>query len=292
MQGNRHSSRSYPVAVVGDLHGYWDEADVEYFNQSDYTCIMFTGDLGSSHARDGVKIARSLSRLNAQVLVMPGNNDALEHARIMAELHYQTGRADILAQLDSSRGTNNVRACGYSSHTLDFDGHDVTLIAARPFAMGGNELSFVDALERAFDVSSLSLSAKLLKGLIERAPTEDIVVLAHNGPYGLGGEATSPFGRDFDPDAGDWGDRDLAAAVEHAKSCGKKLLAVCAGHMHWPLKDGRLRPWQVREEKTLFINAARVPRHIQESDTLRRHHIALSYDDGVLHAEERWVTTP
>src|ERR1044071_5969224 len=103
------------VALIGDLHSSWDAADAEYFNGSDYELLLFTGDLGSGRRNDGVEIARSLSRLTRPTLVMLGNNDADEHARISAELSYQQGRARLLQARTSARPSlASVRACGFA----------------------------------------------------------------------------------------------------------------------------------------------------------------------------------
>jgi uncharacterized protein (TIGR04168 family) len=89
-----------------------------------------------------------------------------------------------------------------------------------------------------------------------------VLFLAHNGPSGLGGQAQDLWGRDFDPDGGDWGDADLRGAIEHARGRGLRVLAVLAGHMHWALRGrpGVQRRWQLQERGTLYVNAARVPR--------------------------------
>jgi uncharacterized protein (TIGR04168 family) len=277
------------LAVVGDIHGFWDDADVDYFNTSDYHTILVTGDLGSTSAGNGVQIARQLSRLRARVLVMLGNNDAQEHARIIAELRYQSGRAELLGEPDSTRPRGEVRACGFSAHAIDLDGHDVTLITGRPFAMGGDEVSFPAELSSWCGVSNMAESTSRLCELVDGAASDDLLFLGHNGPRGLGDTAVSLFGRDFDPAAGDWGDGDLTTAIAHAKRSGKRVLGVCAGHMHHPRRNQAPREWLRRDDGTLYVNAARVPRHVYDSNGEKRHHVALSVEDGCLRAQEVWV---
>lgn len=288
---NRASVR---IALVGDLHAAWDDADAAYFGSSDYQKVLVTGDLGNSGRGNGVTIARSLSRIPRDTLVIPGNNDARDYAAIVAELQYQAGRGELLAGLVSSRrgsmlGRYRVQICGYSLHPMRFDGFDFTLVAARPFAMGGSDLSFPKDLSDLFQVDSMEASTERLKALVDEVATDHVVFFAHNGPSGLGADRESPFGRDFHPEAGDWGDRDLAEAVAHAKRRGLKVLCVLAGHMHWSLRGGGNRTWHVEEEGVLYVNAARVPRHVGREQGIRRHHLALTLTPERASVEEVWV---
>jgi uncharacterized protein (TIGR04168 family) len=108
------------------------------------------------------------------------------------------------------------------------------------------------------------------------------VFLSHNGPVGLGDAPHDMWGCDFKPGGGDWGDPDLTAAVEYAIACGKRVLAVVAGHMHLRTKHGHERPWCARRDDTLYVNAARVPRIIARDREVHRHHVELIIDrDGV-----------
>ena len=40
------------IAVIGDLHSAWELEDLGYFNRSDYTLILVTGDLGRTRSQD------------------------------------------------------------------------------------------------------------------------------------------------------------------------------------------------------------------------------------------------
>lgn len=275
------------IALVGDLHSSWDAADAKYFNASDYELLLFTGDLGSGRQNNGVEIARSLSRLNRPTLVMLGNNDAHEYARISAELSYQQGRARLLEGTPSWRpGQANVRACGLDLHRFKLGDLDLSVVCGRPFARGNSELSSPDGLRASYGIHSLEESSARLKSLVDAAETENLVFLAHNGPTGLGAAAHSLWGRDFHPEAGDWGDADLAEAVAHARASGRRVLAVVAGHMHWNLRSGGERLWQLEREGTLFVNAARVPRIVQPEGRKAHHHIELRLGKSGAQARE------
>jgi uncharacterized protein (TIGR04168 family) len=265
------------LALVGDLHSWWHDADTDYFNASPYELLLFTGDLGSNGPENGVAIARSLARLVRPTLVMMGNNDAAEYSRIAAELSYRQGRERLLRGLPSLRpGQPTVRACGLSSHRFKLTGLDLTVIAGRPFAMGNSELSSAEALRASYGVGAPHECAEMLNALVDSAETEHLIFLAHNGPSGFGAEPDAPWGRDFHPDAGDWGDADLAAAVGHARASGRRVLAVVAGHMHWRLRTGGKRRWLAEQDGTLYVNAARVPRIVKRENQLIHHHLALS----------------
>lgn len=282
------------IAVIGDLHSAWEVEDVGYFNRSDYRWVLVTGDLGRSRSQDGRGIARSLLQLVPETLVMLGNNDVDEYPHIRAELTYRKARADLLADAMPAASvvplrSDHGRLAGFSLHPLELNGLHVTVVAARPFSMGGPELAFPDALERAYGVATMQQSSDRLRALIDAVPTEHVVFLAHNGPTGLGGRADDIWGRDFHPAAGDWGDPDLRAAIDHALARGLRVLAVVAGHMHWALREqpSVQRHWQLRADGILYLNASRVPRIFQSaSGATVRHHVRLTLTSSAASAEE------
>jgi uncharacterized protein (TIGR04168 family) len=276
------------IAVIGDIHSAWTAEDTQFFNASRYPLLLVTGDLGGSEARDGLSVARSMAGLTRRTLVMPGNNDVHEYAKIAAELTYLHGRQELL---DGAPG-EGPRTCGYSLHELRLGGREVSILAARPFAMGGCQLSFADELERSFGVSSLEVSAERLRALVDEAQAESIVFFAHNGPFGLGDTPDAPWGRDFDPAAGDWGDRDLRSAIDYAITRRRRPLAVVAGHMHWRVRTGGERRWQVRQDGVLYVNAARVPRVFARAGGRAHQHVALWFDARGAHAAEVIVPAP
>ncbi len=262
------------IAVVGDLHGHWDDWDARYFSNADYDLVLVTGDLGSGTSDNGVRIARSLGRVSRRVLVMPGNNDVQRVSQIAAELGHQRGLLSLLRQ-DEHAG--QVHLCGYSLHPFG----DYTVLAARPYSRGGPDLTYGEQLSARFGVSTMEESAKKLCALVDAAETP-LIVLAHNGPTGLGARAVDLWGRDFSPEAGDWGDPDLRVALDYARRRDKRVLAVVAGHMH---TNGGQRSWSARRDGTLCLNAARVPRIWEESAGKYRYHLALDVD-GTVEARE------
>jgi uncharacterized protein (TIGR04168 family) len=270
---------AFKIGVIGDLHTHWDEVDVAQFDASSYDLLYFVGDLGGGTPESTLRVARTMSRLHKPALVMPGNNDTVDVIELEAELGHQSGLAK-LAGLKSAAPDTRPRAqlalCGYSLHRMIRNELDVTLVSARPHSMGGPELSFAEHMQRTYGVQTMQQSIDRLVALVDDVASESIVFLAHNGPIGMGTEPDDMWGCDFKPGAGDWGDRDLAIAIQHAQVRGKRILAVVAGHMHLRTKGGAMRNWCTRHEGTLYINAALVPRIFSGADDVYRHHVALT----------------
>jgi uncharacterized protein (TIGR04168 family) len=275
------------IGLIGDLHGSWDDWDTRYFNACDYELLLFMGDLGSGTADNGVRIARSLGRIEKPALVMPGNNDAHQIPKLAAELGHQRGLS-ALRRVGALFGTSppgksagQVHLCGYSRHSFELAERRLTVLAARPYAMGNGELSFPAQLRAGFQVASSEDSQRKLRALVDEVVDDELIFLAHNGPRGLGAGATDLWGADFRPQAGDWGDDDLADAIAYARTHGKRVLAVLAGHMHSPTRGGAARSWQLSVDHTLYVNPARVPRIWEDATGKYRHHAVLELaEDG------------
>jgi uncharacterized protein (TIGR04168 family) len=281
--------------VIGDLHGSWDDWDVAWFNASDYDLLLFTGDLGSGTGAAGVNVARSIARLAKPALVMPGNNDVAYQPAIAAEFAHQRGLIEVLGVGPRTRSralgeaSGQVELCGYSLHPLVLGGRTLTLLAGRPNALGGGALSFPEHLERNYAVGSMEASTERLAALLADAPTEELIVLSHNGPAGLGAGAADIWGCDFREGAGDCGDPDLAVALAGAGALGKRVLAVIGGHMHLKTRSGAERVSRVERDGTLYLNPARVPRIRGGRDGVQRSHVRLEIDADGFRASELCV---
>lgn len=266
------------LALVGDIHGCWDEVDNAYFAQADVDMVLFTGDLAVFTGNRTFRIAAVISRLEKPFALVAGNHDCVTLPAFLGELTHQ----DLLANLAAGRIGKHYRRLqrmlgprlvGYSA----FDAGPVVVVGARPFAMEGSRLSFRETVRRLFGVADLQASAARLTGLITQAD-KPVVVLAHNGPAGLGDQRADMFGIDFRPGGGDNGDGDLAAAL--AATEGKVRLVV-AGHMHHAVRGAGSRPSHGRLGKTLVVNAARVPRHTDDGGF----YIAATLEPGRVHLE-------
>lgn len=285
------------IAVVGDLHGSWDDWDAAYFNASDYDLLLFTGDLGSGTGAAGANIARSIARLAKPALVIPGNNDVAFQPEIAAEFAHQRGLIELLAAGTPERSralehaSGRVALCGYSLHLLSLGERTLTLLAGRPNSMGGPELTFAEHLHRNHGISTMAASQTRLEALFADVTTEELMVLSHNGPAGFGEGPADIWGCDFREGAGDWGDPDLAAALATARTSGKRILAVIGGHMHLSARTGQDRVSQIEDGGTLYINPARVPRIRGDRDGVHRSHVCLEVDAMGVRATEVFVTS-
>jgi uncharacterized protein (TIGR04168 family) len=270
------------LAVIGDIHMHFDATDVEYFNRSDCDLLLFVGDLCWEWPPQIRRIARRIARLQKPAFFIPGNHDVPTVFQSLAEkLHSQWlarlfGGVHVRHHERLRRTLDAVTMCGYSVHPFLLDGVGADVVAGRPYAMGGSELSFAPFLRNQFGVHTIEESTELMKTVIDQSRSDRLIFLAHNGPHGLGDMPADIWGCDFDPRRGDFGDRDLAIAIEYAKSRGKQVLAVVAGHLHLRTKQGQQRLWHVQRDGTHYINAARVPRIFPRDGKRRHHHVRLS----------------
>ena len=277
------------LAVIGDLHGCFSDADVRWFDAAGYDRLLFVGDLAGYRHATTLAIVRRIAALKTPSIIIPGNHDAVHGVQMLAEVVgrpgigrlFTAGQGRKLDALSAALPGRHALA-GYSHHPL---ADNLALVAARPQSIGGQRLAFVPHLKRRFGVQTMADSSAALCRLIDAAPEPDLVFLAHNGPAGLGAAKNAIWGCDFRAEAGDWGDPDLAAAVAHAVACGKRVLAVIAGHMHRRMKGGGQRATLLHREGITYLNAAEVPR-IREG---KHHHVAVTIADGGVQVEERWV---
>jgi len=290
------------LALVGDIHLHFDDEDVAQLDDAGYDAVLFTGDLSDWDWRDGLLVARRIARLRTPAFVVPGNHDAVWATQILAEvLGWGQGVRSVLG-VGQGRRVAALREAlapavlgGFDAHRVPLSSGAITLICGRPHSMGGPRLSFPGYLGRAFGCHGLDDAAGRLRRLVDGRPREDaLLFLAHNGPAGLGADRAAPCGCDFRPEEGDWGDPDLATALEHAVAQGRRVLGVLAGHMHHRLRGGGRRRTRGRLLGVPVVNAAEVPRHRPGPDAggppgLRRHHVRIEIDGDDLRAEDVWL---
>ena len=246
------------IALIGDVHSEWDRADNAALRRMGFDAALFTGDFPSRLHLDLLSTARRVAECPVPAVAIAGNHDGPSPLAILREaivgpsgwghsLGRTTDRVDALRH-----ALGAVDLGGYSLHELG----EITVLAARPFAMDHRHLSFASVLRERHGVGDLHQSRDRLCALIDRVEGP-YVILSHNGPHGLGAHRGAPFalnrlGRDN-------GDRDLTEAIRHAIDCDRAPLAVVSGHMHHNAR--KPRAWQTRRDGVLYVNAARVPRH-------------------------------
>ncbi len=284
------------LAVVGDVHRRFDEVDVAYFDAAGNDLTLFVGDIANYAHAQGIETARVIGKLKSPALFMPGNHDGVNPGQLLAEVVGSRRVANALGGgqqqrcREIRRELGAVEMVGYSLHDYSFGGVSFTIVAARPHSMGGPNVAFRKYLEAEFGVSKMEESSEKLRRLVDDSRHENLIFFAHNGPTGLGARRDDIWGCDFRKTEGDFGDLDLEQAVAHARSSGKSVLAVIAGHMHHALKGGGTRTWQREESGTLYLNAARVPRRFRDAGgVVHRHHVLVTLEAEGAQAEEMLI---
>ncbi|EPG75772.1 TIGR04168 family protein [Leptospira fainei serovar Hurstbridge str. BUT 6] len=284
--------KNLTLALIGDIHGFWTSVDTDYFSHSAYDAILFTGDLGTYTTASAYRVAKEISKIRKPCYLIPGNHDTTSVFQLLVEIFSLNSYWTILslpAHLHRyskfRRILGDIKVCEYSLHS---EISDLALIGGRPLSMG-SRLNFLPLLKQRFGIRSLRESSQKLISLSRDSGTvdKDILILAHNGPAGLGGRATDIWGCDFRKEAGDFGDLDLAECLDTIRAEGRIVSVVAAGHMHHHAKRSLLfRTWKVRKAGTLYVNAARVPRIFKDKEGQGwHHHIRLTRTNGHWDAE-------
>ncbi|XP_042422798.1 uncharacterized protein LOC122010358 isoform X1 [Zingiber officinale] len=248
----RVMSRPLRIAVVGDVHDQWDlEQDSRALEFLQADLVLFTGDFGN----ENVELVRSISNLKLPKAVILGNHDSWT------------------TQTFSEKKTNRVRLqleclgeehVGYSR--LDFPTLKLCVLGGRPFSIGGDKLFRPRLLSSSlfrYGVNNMEESAKKICKAARGIPEGHcVIILAHNGPTGLGSNADDICGIDWIYGGGDHGDPDLARAISDLQRDEQiPIPLVVFGHMHNTLRYGGLRKMiVVASDNTIYLNGAIVPR--------------------------------
>ncbi|MCB9883055.1 MAG: TIGR04168 family protein [Planctomycetes bacterium] len=260
---------SREIWFLGDLHGHFDEEDRKLLCQKDPALTVFVGDLGD----EDPKMARRVAELPLKTGCILGNHDAWLSFRTKAPTEALLESLEILGD----------RHLAYAS--LDLDALGVSVIGARPFSWGGPSLRSPELYSELYGVLDHESSAAKIVEVARGARYRNLVIVAHNGPYGLGKRSSDIFGKDFGRPGGDWGDLDLQLALRKLEACGFEIPLVVAGHMHHLLfhPRGEFRKRCLVTPTTVYVNIARVPRIFRTSDgDTVRHYASARFDDGKL----------
>lgn len=265
------------ILVVGDVHRQWRDADRTFLEGGDHDLVLFVGDLGD----EDVELARAVAELRTEKAVMLGNHDAWQsftRKRPTRKLQ------EILEVL----GEDHI---GYGVRELYRGG--ISIIGARPFSWGGADIRSPELYGELYGVTDMETSAQRIVEAARSAQHRDILVLAHNGPFGLSSAPQDIYGKDFGRPGGDWGDLDLQLALERMAQHGWRVPCVVAGHMHHRVMAPRnaFRERYVMRGGTLFANPAVVPRIRPLSDgSTVGHFLQMTWSAGALQSwQEIWV---
>ncbi|CAN6179067.1 unnamed protein product [Urochloa humidicola] len=287
--------RRVRIAVVGDVHNDWaleEDSKALQFLQPDL--VLFTGDYGN----ENVQLVESISDLQLPKAAILGNHDCWH------TYQFSEKKADRVRLQLASLGEQHV---GYKC--LDFPRIKLSVVGGRPFSCGGDRL-FRPKLLLKWGVNDMAGSAKKIYDAAAGAPEgHSVVLLAHNGPTGLGSRMDDICGRDWVPGGGDHGDPDLERAISDLqRETGVSIPLVVFGHMHKSLAYGRgLRKMiAFGANHTIYLNGAVVPRvryaqpspsyeqsqpegSVSVAPTLRAFTIAELSDGRVEKISEVWV---
>ncbi|TAO02657.1 MAG: TIGR04168 family protein [Phormidium sp. SL48-SHIP] len=266
--------RQLRIAAVGDVHDQWDERDNAILQDWNLDLVLFVGDFGN----ESLTVVECISRLSLPKAVILGNHDAWYTATPWGrkKCPYDRQQEDRVQRQFEMLGGDRV---GY--RVRDYPQLGVSVVGGRPFSWGGSRWNMQEFYQSRFGVGSLQESGDRISQAMNAATEPIRIVLAHNGPFGLGETAESPCGRDWKPIGQDHGDPDLTHAIQASQEAGQPPLLVVFGHMHHRLRHTKQRlrqPFAQDDWGTIYLNVASVPRWVGEGTQQRRNFTLITLD--------------
>lgn len=266
------------IAVVGDVHDLWDDADELALKQLGVDLVLFVGDFGN----ESVGVVKKIAAIEIPIAAIMGNHDAWYTASGWGrkQAPYDRNLEDRVQQQLDLLGENHV---GFSY--LDFPQFNLSIVGSRPFSWGGTSWKNADFYRDRYGINNFAESTTRIVEAVKNAAFDTIIFIGHNGPLGLGERAEDICGKDWQVLGGDYGDPDLAEAISKAVALGKSIPLVTFGHMHHRLRhrQDRLRTRLVSDSAgTIYFNSASVPRLKQERGELKRNFSLISLKNGVV----------
>lgn len=267
------------LLVVGDVHRHWRPEDGEFLESGAQDLTMFVGDLGD----EDLEIVQTVAGLAMPKVVMLGNHDAWQSFSNKEPTSNLRKSVELLGEDHLAYGVRELPRAG------------ISIVGARPFSWGGASLRSPEIYGEFYGVTDMRTSAARIVEAARKAQHRDLLVLAHNGPAGLGEEPRDIYGKDFGKPGGDWGDVDLDLALGQIRELGLRVRCVVAGHMHHRTlrPRGGVRTRFVRRGSTLFANPAVVPRLRRAAGGVElSHFLRMRWQGGrLMGMEEIWVDT-
>ncbi|CAN1745964.1 hypothetical protein LINPERHAP1_LOCUS2631 [Linum perenne] len=224
--------------------------------------VLFTGDFGN----ENVELVQSIADLKFPKAAILGNHDSWTTQKFSSKLTvayfcvFFIARKKDRVQLQlESLGDEHV---GYSR--LDFEELKISVVGGRPFSCGGDQMYRKRLLSARYGVQDMEGSVRKICNATSGTPDDNLVILlAHNGPTGLGSKINDICGKDWSVGGGDHGDPDLAQALSRIKESNKLCIPlIIFGHMHKELayRNGLRKMIVVADDETIYLNGAIVPR--------------------------------
>ncbi|KAH0970172.1 hypothetical protein GBA52_022328 [Prunus armeniaca] len=182
------------IAIVGDVHDQWNlEEDTKALELLQLVCFC-SGDFGE----ESVELVQSVAELRFAKAVILGNHDAWHTKQFSGKK-----KDGVQLQLECL-GEEHV-----AYRRLDFPVVKLSVVGGRPFSCGGQQLFRPKLLLARYGVQDMDGSAKRICKAALGAPEDHLVILlAHNGPTGLGSNLDDVCGKDWVYGGGDHGDPD------------------------------------------------------------------------------------
>lgn len=278
MSSQKNYNQTITIAVVGDIHDLWEADDGAALKKLGVDLVLFVGDFGN----ESVEVVSTVASLDIPKAAVFGNHDAWYTATEWGrkKCPYDRKKEDWVQQqidlLDSAH-------VGYGK--LDFPKLNLTVVGSRPFSWGGSVWKNEKFYQERFGVKSFEESTARMVAAAKSAAYESVIFLGHNGPLGLGDRAEDPCGKDWQPLGGDFGDPDLTDAIAQTSAVGKKIPLVTFGHMHHNLRHTQQylrKAIYTSSEGTVYLNAASVPRIVENGSDRLRNFSIVSLQAGVV----------
>jgi len=252
-------STKIKIAIVGDVHDQWGDADRQALDHLQVDLVLFVGDFGN----ESIEVVRAIASVEIPKAAILGNHDAWYAIRRKKNSTEPDGVKKQLELL----GAAHV-GFGY----LDFAELGLSVVGSRPFSWGGQKWKNSDFYGDRYGVRSFDESTALIMESVQQCAHNTVIFLGHNGVTGLGDRPWDICGIDWQLSGGDYGDPDLAEAVAKTQNLGKNVALVAFGHMHHRVKtySDRSRTAVVNRNNIVYVNAAAVPRIIEVEN--RTHH--------------------
>ena len=267
------------IAVVGDVHNQWSEADSLALQHLKVDLVLFVGDFGN----EAVEVVRQIAAVPIPKAVIMGNHDAWYSASSWGrqKAPYDQSQEDRVQQQLDLLGETHV---GFNK--LDFAELAVSVVGSRPFSWGGAIWRNNEFYRDRYKIKNFAESTQQIVESAKNTAYKTLIFIAHNGPTGLGASTGSICGRDWKEEGGDYGDPDLTEAIAQVQNLDKSVPLVTFGHMHHELKIPRGKRRKIVEvrEQTVYLNAACVPRVIKGSQGAKRSFSLVKLRQGKVQA--------
>ena len=260
------------IAIVGDCHGLWSDADIQILSVVKPDFVLFVGDISEGR----IKIIKEINRLDITSYVILGNHDR------GSDKNGET----LLKQIKVLQE----KFCGWK---LKIFKNKINIVGGRPCSSGGGYFLAKEVLGIYGPLTEEQSARKIINCAIEACNHLPLIILAHAGPTGLGSESNSICGRDWKIPPLDWGDRDLNIALKEIKK-NRKVDLVVFGHMHNTLNrnQGTRKMLKIDNEGTFYLNAAIVPRYKKDAkgNTLINFSWVEFSDNKLIYIAQRWYS--